>query len=142
MASTMPVVNMEAVREKLSNEDYDVAMRIVKKDNSVRASSPLRDRNHVSEAEGVAHMAWRHVVFMVSRNPQHQCMPVCDNLYLPDIPEYHGWDTPEDVKQRNWAYRKELEKRAEHIADVVVNAIDPRQWAGVQRWGQAFGLLG
>jgi len=130
MKTNMPIVDMEKVRSNyLSEEETNILNVVVKKDSSVRASKPnVKGKN--KDLNGKASYVWRMVAFMVSKNPVHQCMPVCASF---DIPAYD-----EDGKWRSEIARR-MEKELDVLVDMIVDAIDKTQWAGVHRWGKALG---
>ena len=70
---------------------------------------------------------WRMVAFYVSPHSEHQCMPVCADMDLPG---------------RCMEERRSTQKALDILVDAVLNAIDPKQWHGIRRWGQALGLTG
>ena len=92
----------------------------------LRASKPpMREDDPDS---GIAAYVWRMVVFAVSDVPAHQCMPVCADF---DLPGRYG--TSE---------RDEAREIGDCIEKAVVNSIPKQEWAGVQRWGLAYGMIG
>ena len=91
----------------------------------LRASKPPVDKSDPDT--GIAAYVWRQVVFAVSDERQHQCMPVMDFCDLPGAyrsPEYQAAET----------LAKELE-------DKIVSAIPKQEWHGVKRWGKALGRI-
>lgn len=126
----------------LSEYELNIVNRFVKKNGQIRKSKPetvkqsrIKDAsqsfgyrldytNEEDARQGIAAYVWRHVVFSVSPEPQHHCMPVLDFCYLP-----HG-------DHREW------HDKLMPIIDAVTNAVPKSEWHGVRRWGQAFGLVG
>lgn len=116
--------------ESLSEDEIQIVQGLIKKDDSIRASKPaIRvdavvpghfgfkvNLNNQQDAE-VAYV-WRMVVFMVSPQHQHQCMPVMAVYDLPD-----GEHNP----RLNF-----LDK----LIDKVVDAVDKTEWHGVNRWAK------
>lgn len=143
----MPAFDPETLKGKVTDEDLAVIRLIVAR-GTIRAAAPkvpydVVERTNTYEYEGVtrsytgqyrqhhlqpaqAFMVWRHVVFSVSRNPKHQCIPCTDDLYLPI---------------ENHDERRAEAKRLIALADVVISAIPKTEWHGVQRWGRALGYL-
>jgi hypothetical protein len=144
MTYQMPTINIEKL--ELTAADKAVARRIVNtRTGELRASKPAvakqikiaddswmgyhHDYANKQDAEtGIAAYVWRMVVFQVSQNPQHQCMPCTADF---DLPGHYGDPV-----------NKLAQQRADAIVDAIVNSIPVHQWAGVQRWGQAFGMVG
>jgi len=102
-----------------------IAERILVK-GVLRASKPPIDKGDPDT--GIAAYVWRMVVFTVSDNPRHQCMPVMADL---DLPGRYG--SPE---------HKAAQAYADALEDSICNAIPREEWAGVRRWGMAFGVIG
>ena len=92
----------------------------------LRASKPPVRKDDPDS--GIAAYAWRMVVFAVSDVPAHQCMPVCAEF---DLPGRYG--TPE---------RDEARSVGDRIENAVIDSIPKEQWAGVIRWGLAYGMIG
>ena len=92
----------------------------------LRASKPPVQEDDPDS--GIAAYAWRMVVFAVSDVPAHQCMPMCADF---DLPGKYGSEE-----------RRAAEVIGERIEKAVVDAIPKKEWAGVQRWGLAYGMIG
>jgi len=129
----MPAVDMTQLVVTLTAPERTLVTRIVRPsavDNysgreQLRASKPKVDRR--DPESGKAAYVWRMVVFMVSPRPRHHCMPVCAEFDLPE---------------RDYDRRRELVKELDALVDKIVDAVDPREWHGAIRWGQAYGLIG
>lgn len=115
--------------------------------------------------DGRAAYVWRMVAFMVSRNPQHQCMPATADFYVEKehyahrtdkyIPRNESpadrdtvmrWDMEPD--QRTWKMmhdgarrRMFIKEELDPIVDRIVDHIKKSDWHGVRRWGRAFGAF-
>ncbi len=104
----------------------------------LRQSKPEVKRGDVEA--GIAAYAWRMAAFQVSINPKHHCMPCTADFDLP------GWDyeydDPQPVKDAARARRKAAQERGDRIAKAIVDAVNPAEWHGIRRWGQAFGMIG
>ena len=75
---------------------------------------------------GNAAYVWRMVAFQISPNPKHQCMPCTATFDLPGPHEHQRF----------------LAEELDLIVKEIVDAVPPRQWHGVIRWGQVFGQIG
>jgi len=109
---------------ELTERERDIVRRITN-DGFLRASRPDIDWD-VPES-GIAAYVWRMVVFTVSDDPKHQCLPVMADCYLPGK---YGSDEYKAAKE----FADELEKK-------LCDSIPKGQWAGVIRWGRALGML-
>lgn len=155
--AVMPrIENVDALVKDMSERDRNIVLAIIKKDGSIRATKP-QDR--------VAAYVWRMVVFMVSPKREHHCMPVMadlslekedyahrTDLYVPrnetasDRDTVMRWDMEPD--QRTWRMmhdgarrRAFLKEELDPLADRIVDSIPKSQWAGLHRWGRAFGVI-
>jgi hypothetical protein len=159
---TMPsVLNRDALLKSVRPEHRSIVEAVLKgKTAQVRATKP---------ADGRAAYVWRNVVFMVSRNSQHQCMPAMADFYLekehyahrPERYEPRGesendratiarWDAEPGGREggRTWLMMDDGAKRRAYmkteldpLVDLIVDSIPKNQWAGVYRWGRALGAL-
>lgn len=137
----MPKINMQALKDTLTSQEYALVERIVIARNgytTLRASKPKVERTvpvaskyhstptmYPSEESGRAAYLWRMVAFLISPIPQHSCMPV---MAFCDLPHREDWDE-----------RRGIEKEMDALADKVVDVVKPRDWNGVRRWAYAFG---
>lgn len=138
MSTKMPTVDRTKLAG-LTPDELALVNMVIKKDDTVRASKPTLPKKvevpddspfkyHYDYANpedakvGKAAFIWRWVVLMVSPIRQHQCMPV---MAFCDLPRTATFDE-----------QRAMEKELQAIADKVVDAIDPRQWHGVKRWGK------
>ena len=120
MRGTMPRVSIE----NLMGEVRQYAELITKPDGTIRAGKPDPRK---SAMYARAAYVWRMVVFQVSPNPRHQCMPCTADF---------------DLHDEDWHNRDEVTKHLDTIANSIVDSIPKNQWHGIQRWGQVFGLVG
>lgn len=138
MQSQMPAVNFQTLRNLLDDEDYQIALRCLNpKTGTLRASKPTVDRSRPET--GIAAYAWRMAAFSVSPISQHQCMPCTADFDLPDGD--YSWDDPESVKVAGRAIRKAAQQRGDRIEEAIVHSVSVREWHGVRRWGNAFGVI-
>ena len=143
MTKDMPTINLDTIRTKVSEADYNLIVGIVanqgKNKGKLRASKPpipivgTRPGTYVSKVNVLDYNSsctayiWRMVAFQISPLPQHQCLPITADFDL----EVEDHDT-----------RRELSKRLDSLVSIVVDSIPKQQWHGIKRWGEAFGLLG
>ena len=124
MATVMPCIPIDRITDPMA---AGVARRITKGSvNRLYASRP-------KTRSGSDQYVWRMVAFYLSRNPAHQCMPVCADFPLFDDPN-------SDYKSMDFRGRADYRKSLDEIADTIVNAVPRDQWFGVARWGRAFGV--
>lgn len=141
MKRTMPKVNWQALSH-LSDSDRSIVERFVKADGTIRKTRPTLPKrikvdnpnstygytweyaNQDDSDQGIAAYVWRHVVFAVSPERTHQCMPCNDIAYLPsgDVTVWHSVLSV--------------------LINDVIDAVPRDQWHGVKRWGQALGQIG
>ena len=95
---------------------------LIKKNGKVRVSKPKVDESKPNT--GRCAYVWRMVMFQISTNRKHHCMPVCADFDL----------CPED-----WKERKELMKELDVIVNEVVDNAPKSEWHGIHRWGKALG---
>ena len=126
----MRQIRIDVSETGLTGRDLRIAERLLATrgpdKGCLRASKPPVQEDDPDS--GIAAYAWRMVVFAVSDVPAHQCMPVCAEF---DLPGRYG--TPE---------RDAARELGDHIEKAVVNSIPKQEWAGVQRWGLAYGMIG
>lgn len=144
--SDMPKINLAEAKKKLTADQYRIAVGCVNlKTGCLRASKPpvakktlsvldryfggtYKDFATTADAEsGMTAFVWRMTAFMVSPNPQHHCMPICAAFDLPG---------------QCSAEQREMEKRLQVIADVLVDTVPRQEQHGVERWAKAFGYGG
>lgn len=73
---------------------------------------------------GEVQYVWRMVAFFISSNPQHHCMPVCADFYLP---------------YADYQQRRQRSKELDLLVDAIVDTVAPANWHGVARWSRALG---
>lgn len=122
MKYVMPKIYIENL--DLKEEQKDLARRIVKNDGSIRATAPKNDP--------FAKCLWRYVMFYISPNPQHHCMPVTADLGIPRdaVQEYEG--RYDFMKVNDY-----LQKFQKPIENEIINQVPKEQWHGVKRWANA-----
>lgn len=105
---------------------------VVKYSDEIRASKPKLNGQLDPDwyIKSKAAYVWRMVVFMVSKQRQHQCMPVCADFDLPAQDEKGKWSC---------SIAREMAKELDQVVDVIVNAVPKSQWHGISRWGKALG---
>jgi len=159
MAYAMPRVQdvpalMDGVTDFQRHIIEDVVKMTGKTPGVIRSTKPR---------DGRSAYVWRMVAFMVSRNPQHQCMPAMADMYIEDEHIAHRtdryiprnataadrdtvmrWDMEPD--QRTWRMmhdgarrRNFIKEELDPIVDRIVDHIKKSDWAGVHRWGRALG---
>jgi hypothetical protein len=122
----MPISNPDLTN--LTREEKDIINLVVKKNGQIRATKPK-----VKEDEpitGKAAYVWRMVVFMVSQNRVHSCMPVTADFDLPAYDEDGRWSSRK---------AREMSETLKATIDAIVDGVDKSQWHGVKRWSRAFG---
>ena len=140
--NTMPRIDKTAVPTQ-SDEEKAILDIIVKSDGSLLASKPHRNKQiRVKDAtspygytyqcateqdrlRAKAAYTWRMVVFAVSQNPKHHCMPV---MAFCDL------DGESDA-------RRSTEKALDDLAERLIRAIPADQQHGTIRWGRALGYI-
>jgi hypothetical protein len=133
MAQKMPRVNLE----NLTGFDLEAAKAITIK-GRLRASKPRIEYELYADEYGLRHRrptaptglyayVWRMVAFCASPHHRHHCMPM---LAFCDLP---GKDVGDTGK---------IENEMKPVIDRILDQIDPREWHGIRRWGQAYGLVG
>lgn len=105
-------------------DEKDILAILHKNGKGLRLSKPKVNRD--KPATGRCAYVWRMVMFSVSRNPKHHCMPVCADFDL----------CPDD-----WADRKELLKELDVIVNAEIDKVPKHKWHGVHRWGRALGHI-
>lgn len=140
--TTMPRIDKATVPTQ-SDEERAILDIIVKSDGSLLASKPHLNKQirvkdatspygyryqHATEQDRLrakAAYTWRMVVFAVSQNPKHQCMPV---MAFCDL------DGESDA-------RHSLEKALDDLAERIIRSIPFGQQHGTVRWGRALGYI-
>jgi len=149
MKQNMPKINLDLIADFVSATDLDLIRRIVNtRTGELRASKPTVAQmqeypetdpasifrtyydfaNEDDAKTGLAAYIWRHVAFSISPKPAHQCMPCLDFCDLPNSYK-HNMSDPNT-------------KHLHDLVDIVVKSVPCSEWHGVQRWGNAFGLIG
>ena len=157
--SKMPLVrDRDALLKSLNPAARKIAEEVLKgKTAAIRSTKPKN---------GPAAYVWRMVAFIVSRNPQHQCIPAMADFYVDKADYAHRtdtyqprgeteadratiarWDAEPGGREtgRTWTMMNDGERRRRYIkeeldpiADMIVDNIDPALWHGARRWKQAF----
>jgi hypothetical protein len=145
----MPAVDLEVLCTKLTQQQMNIATQIFSKRNNiyrVRASKPKY---------GPSAYVWRMIVFTVSTNPQHHCIPVGADFYINDtdfahrtdqyIPRDPHCETVKNWDTKTWNQMHKGEKRRQYIkqeldpiVDIITETIPKSQWRGAHRWHKAF----
>ena len=116
----MPKVRME----ELAGDALGYAQAITI-NGRLRASKPK---------DGEAAYVWRMVAFLVSPRRQHQCMPCTADFGIDFRTPEAQWDV-----RRVGEYCREV---LDPVVDQIVDAVDKRDWHGVKRWAEAYGMVG
>lgn len=114
-----PKINMSL----FSDETLSILNQIFKNDGSLYKSKPKK-------ASGDAKYVWRMLAFYMSKNRQHQCMPVTADFDLETYDENGKWSA-------NLAHKKA--KDLDEIVDSVLKTIKSSDLPGLNRWKKAFG---
>ena len=123
----MPTIPVEKLNDSLLNSEEQKIVDMIINKGVLRSSKPkVSKKNSDPVLIGKAAYVWRMVAFHISRNPQHQCMPVTAD-----------WDIVGSFDER-----KEISKQLDVLVDKIVNTVPPTQWHGILRWGSALGMLG
>lgn len=140
--NTMPRIDKTAVPTQ-SDEEKAILDIIVKSDGTLLASKPhlnkkvqvpdptspygysYRNATEQDQLRAKAAYTWRQVVFAVSPNHKHQCMPLLAFCYL---------DGDGDTLRH-------LEKSLNDLADRIIRSIPFEQQHGTIRWGRALGYI-
>jgi len=110
----MPTIDLMALWRQLPAEDMALIRRIVKPGSyELRGSRP---KLHDSAESRHAAYVWRMVVFMVSPNAQHHCIPTTCFWWLPA-------DTDGKVMQR-----------LNNLVNKITDTVPPEEWWGVRAW--------
>lgn len=129
----MPAIDLEALKAKLSPEDFKLAKRAVcsrgKNKGRLKASSPKQPykvpkgkRNN----QGVAYYAWRIAALQISPRGEHHCIPFSASFYLDcDNDGYNNERTKIEMVRGN------------RIAEAIVACVPLEQHHGSRRWAQA-----
>ena len=119
--TTMPVLPMETIKETFDPHEIALIKETVKAGGVMKSSRPKR-------ASGRAQFLWRSLVFSLSLNPRHQCIPVTSEFYLFD--ELKDWDL---VRAES--------KVLDNLATRIEQLIPIEQRHGTLRWGRALGMI-
>lgn len=107
----------------LSQEANNIAKQISKKDGTLYKSKPKKDG-----VSGDCQYIWRHLVFYVSQNRQHQCMPVTASFDLETYDDNGKWCSRLAMKR---------EKELEPIIREILDNIPLHKQSGTIRWLKA-----
>lgn len=134
MPKPMPRIHLE----NLTGFDYQVAEAITN-NGRLRATKPKvtyetyhdeaydLDRRRPTAPSGHYAYVWRMIAFYASPRRVHQCMPVTAYCDLPG---------------RDYEATRAIEKEMDGVINRILDQIDPEDWHGVIRWGQAYGKIG
>lgn len=122
----MEVKNVPA----FENDEFNKIVEIIIKDNKIRKTKPkVNDNDPIT---GKAAYVWRMVVFYVSPNSRHHCMPVAADFDLPAFDENGKWRT---------SIAREMAKELDVLVDKIVDLVPPEQRYGLNAWAKAFGKI-
>lgn len=131
--SQMPKIDTEALKAKLSPEDYKLALLAVvsrgKDKGRLKATSPKQPYKVPKgkrNAQGVAYYAWRMAALMISPRGEHHCIPFSASFYLDCDNE--GYDN-ERVKA--------AQEHGQRIADAICDCVPLDEHHGAKRWSHA-----
>jgi len=128
---TEPTFDLDGLQANLTAEEWKLVSPCFKGDGQLRASKPDPKHNL-----GQSSYLWRMIVFDVSPNPKHQCMPCTADW---DIQPAAFENFPGDHNyQKRLALTREV---LDPIADKVCKMLPVTQRAGLLRWGRALGML-
>ena len=111
---------------KLTEEDAKIVAPCIKKDGSLYASKPTK-------ADGWSKYVWRMLVFSLSEDPKHHCVPMTADNGIHD--EYRKSMSFED----RWAKVREDVKELDAVVDRVMKVVPVKEWHGILRWGRSIG---
>jgi hypothetical protein len=94
--------------------------KLIKSNGEIRLTKPKH--NKLDTISGRAAYVWRHVMFCISSNPKHHCMPVMSDF---------------DLSDEDWKNRNEVVKELDAFVDRIVNSVPKTEWRGIQRWHSA-----
>jgi hypothetical protein len=153
MRYELPAIDKSKVLEGLSPEHRDIVEGVFNtRNDKIRSTKPK---------DGRSAYVWRLVMFMMSRNPAHQCMPVMLEFYLeeshyahrtetyqPRLETEHDrqtvaeWDEQTRKRMNKGARRRAyMEQELKPLVDRIVDSVHPSELHGVRRWGRALGVL-
>ena len=104
-----------------TDEEREILNLIINsRTGELRTSKPRVDKsNYVT---GRAFYVWRNLMFYLSRNPQHHCLPIGSDLYF---------------THRDWNNRRAVAKELDAFVDRIADTIPKTKWYGIQRWSTA-----
>ena len=127
----------------LTQEQVEEIKRLVQPKGRIRKTAPKVS----DDLSGCAKYVWRMVMFTVSENPQHWCMPVCAEFSIPK----HLLEQPSSPKAdihseeyMQWLRasrerRKQFIKELDAIVEEIVASVPRELHHGTKRWAGAFG---
>lgn len=110
------------------NNEFNEIVKIIIKDNKIRKTKPKVN----DPITGKAAYVWRMVVFYVSPNSRHHCIPVAADFDLPAFDENGKW-------RANIA--QEMAKELDVLVDKIVDLVPSEQRYGLNAWTKAFGKI-
>lgn len=143
MYATMPIIDLNALREQVTDEEFAILRRCIatqgKNKGRLRASKPMVNRQ--DPLSGKAAYVWRNIAFLVSPVGQHQCIPVTAEWDLPIHVTLPPVSDPaySDCALAKHEARRQMSKELDTLVDKVVNTIPKEEWYGVTRWARALG---
>jgi hypothetical protein len=123
-------INLLVYQNKLipaeREEFFEIFDIVVKSNQTVRKTKPKLTGAISRKAAYV----WRMVVFQLSSNRQHQCMPVCADFDLPANDENGKWSS---------RIAREQAKKLDLLVYAIVESVPTEQRHGINRWARALG---
>ena len=135
----MKRININLDSTSLTGPDLKLAQATLKPNGSLRASKP-------QNAPGDTQYIWRMVVFMVSDNPRHQCMPVMAEFdldaewFIREVGRQPIFCHCQSDKHMDTYDRRRLHlAHLNKIADAIVDVVPVLERSGVMRWAEVLG---
>ena len=129
----MPAIDLEALKAKLSPEDFKLAKLAVcsrgANKGRLKASSPKQPYKVAPgkrNDQGVAYYAWRIAALQISPRGEHHCIPFSASFYLDCDSEGYS----------NERVKVEM-ARGNQIAEAIVTCVPLEQHHGSRRWVRA-----
>ena len=118
---SMPTLPMDTIQDIFEPHEIALIKETVKNDGELRSSKPRK-------GTGRGQFLWRQLVFGLSTNPRHHCIPTTDQFDL--MNELKDWD------------KVRAESKVLSDLAVRVEALVPiEQRHGTLKWGRALGVL-
>jgi hypothetical protein len=118
-------INLAVAEKHLSPETFALLKSFCKKDGGILKAGPKKELMH-----GRSYYVWRMLMFQISDNPQHQCMPIMADCYL----------RKDDGSRFAYDERRDETKKYMAVVDEIMNGIPKSEWHGIHRWARALGM--